>query len=227
MEMIAPDILADALGLSFGFYAGGLLAGLALWLLGWRWHRFWVVLAVTLLGGTYGLGEGASLGAHPLVAGVLLALTAGLLALALARLVAFAGGGVLALVAVHALVPTWEHHLISFLAGGLFGVLLFRIWITALTSLAGALLVGYCGLCLAERFSTLKAIDFARDRADLLNWCCGLAAGLGLLVQLLLARRKPGDDSSERPSRGKGEKHDSNGRRLWFPWPAPGQRKAG
>lgn len=227
MEMIAPDILADAVGLSFGFYAAGLLVGLALWLLGWRWHRFWVVLAVTLLGGIYGLAEGPTLGTHPVVAGLLLALTAGLLALALARLLAFAAGGITALVAVHSLVPTWEHHLISFLGGGLFGVLLFRIWITTLTSLGGALLVGYCSLCLADRFATLDAVGLARDRPVLLNWCCCAAAGLGLLLQLLLARGRSGNESSDRSARSKGDKQDPNSRRGWFPLPFPSQRKAG
>src|SRR5947209_20520712 len=94
MQLIAPEILAsDLSGLSLGLAAAGLLLGLALWLFGWRWHRFWVVLGVTLLGGVLGLHAAPALRTQPLAAGVLLALGAGALALSLMRLLALAAGG--------------------------------------------------------------------------------------------------------------------------------------
>ncbi len=43
MNLIEPEVLADLSGLSIGLCVVGLLLGLALWLLGWRRHRFWVV----------------------------------------------------------------------------------------------------------------------------------------------------------------------------------------
>ena len=49
MQLIEPDILAEASGLSVGISACGLLLGLAVWLTGWRRHRFWVVLTITLV----------------------------------------------------------------------------------------------------------------------------------------------------------------------------------
>ena len=73
MQLIEPDLLADASGLAPGLSACGIVLGLALWLFGWSRHRFWVVLALTLAGGIYGLNEGASLHAQPVVAGILLA----------------------------------------------------------------------------------------------------------------------------------------------------------
>jgi hypothetical protein len=144
MQLIAPEILADARGLSAGLCVLGLAAGLVLWLLGWWSHRFWVVLAAALLAGVWGLSEAALLRAPPLLAGTLLALAAGLLALALARLLAFAAGGLAALLAVQALVPTWDQTLIGFVAGGLLGVLLFRLWVIVLTSLGGTTAVCVC-----------------------------------------------------------------------------------
>src|SRR5208283_3416908 len=106
----------------------GVIVGLALWTLGWRNHRFWVVLVTTVGAGTYGLSEGPALHAHPLVAAVLLAVAAGMLALSLVRLVAFAAGGFCGLVVAQALAPTWDQPLIAFLGGGFLGHLLFRIW---------------------------------------------------------------------------------------------------
>ena len=71
--------------LSVGLCATGLVVGLALWLFGWWSHRFWVVLTTTVLAGVFGLYEAAMFRTHPLVAALLLAVAAGLLALALIR----------------------------------------------------------------------------------------------------------------------------------------------
>src|SRR5436189_225843 len=61
MELVAPDIVAEVKTLSIGLCAAGLAVGLALWLLGWWSHRFWVVLSITLLAGYAGLGLAESL----------------------------------------------------------------------------------------------------------------------------------------------------------------------
>ena len=55
MQLVAPDILADACGLSVGLIIIGIILGLALWLFGWSCHRFWIVLITTVLAGIYGL----------------------------------------------------------------------------------------------------------------------------------------------------------------------------
>jgi hypothetical protein len=239
MELIAPEILEDARGLSLGLTLCGLVLGLALWLLGWRNHRFWVVLLITLGAGVYGLTEGPSLRAQPVVAGMLLALGAGLLALSLARLLAFAAAGVAALLAVQALVPTWDQPLLSFMTGGLLGVLLFRLWVMALTSLAGSVLMTYAVLCLAERLLNLQAVAFAERRAVLLNWLCGATAALGLVLQLWLnrgkSRKSAGWDKDKGKSRSKAEARPypfeledrpPAAKRSWWGWP-PFSRKAG
>src|SRR2546423_5049807 len=133
MQLIATDILADMCGLSLVPLCTGLAIGLALWLFGWWSHRFWVVLTITLLAGVYGLYEAPAWRVQPVLTAILLALAAGMLALALTRLLAFAAGGIAAVLALQALVPTLDQPLICFLAGGLLGVALFRFWIMALT----------------------------------------------------------------------------------------------
>src|ERR1700693_1671940 len=100
MQLVAPDILSDACGLSVGLVVVGIFVGLALWLFGWWGHRFWIVLITTVLAGVYGLYDAPVFRAPPLIAAVLLALVGGLLALALVRLLAFFAGGMAGLLAV-------------------------------------------------------------------------------------------------------------------------------
>src|SRR5262249_52416225 len=88
MQLLAPDVLAEAQGLSVAVTVTGLVAGLLVWLYGWRWHRFWTVLGATLLAGVLGLYSAPTYGVQPLVGGLLLAVAAGALALSLVRMVA-------------------------------------------------------------------------------------------------------------------------------------------
>src|SRR5262245_40393096 len=103
MQLIAPDILAELRGLSPVVSGTALAAGVLLWLFGWRWHRFWVVGGVTTAGGLVGLYSGRTSGVHVLALGVLVAVSAGVLALELARLVAFLAGGMATWAAASAL----------------------------------------------------------------------------------------------------------------------------
>lgn len=188
MHLIAPDILLEARGLSVAVSATGLVIGLLLWVLGWWGHRFWVVLFTTVVAGILGLFSVRVYGMQPMVAGILLAVAAGTLALALVRVLAFGAGGVAAWLAVRALAPQWQEPLVTFLAGGLVGVLLFRVWMMALTSLGGTLVMAYSGLCLIDRLGKLDAIALAEKSPALLNWICAGVALLGLVVQYLLER---------------------------------------
>jgi len=52
--------------------------------------------------------------------------------------------------------PTWDEPLVSFVAGGLVGLVLFRVWMMALTSILGTLLVGYSSLCLADKLGKAR-----------------------------------------------------------------------
>lgn len=190
MTVIAPDILAEARQLSAGLSAALAAVGFLLWALGWRGHRFWIVLACTLTAGVLGLYAGPDYGAQPLAAGLLMAVAAGILALSLVRLVAFAAGGLAAWVLVHAAVPAWDQLLVCFLAGGLLGLLLFRLWTIALTSLAGSLLMTYAGLALMDRLGQWDTVGLAQEQGPLLSWLTGGLVLLGLAVQIGLERRR-------------------------------------
>lgn len=190
MTLAAPDILIDACTLSPGLLGGGLAVGLALWLLGWRCHRFWVVLAVTLVGGLFGLHEGPALGASPMLAAVLLGLAAGVLALALVRLLAFLAGGWFGLVLLQNLAPQVEQPLAAFVICGLAGLLLFRWCVMALTSLAGALVMFHAGLALLHVSGKIDAPAWLEGSGGLPDWIIGLGALLGFACQFLQERRR-------------------------------------
>ena len=125
MQLVAPDILSDACGLSLGLVITALVVGLALWLFGWSWHRFWIVLITTVLAGVYGLYDAEVFRSQPLLAAVLLALAGGLLALALVRLLAFFAGGMAGLLISQAVFPSLDQP-ICFLLFGLASLYLFR-----------------------------------------------------------------------------------------------------
>jgi hypothetical protein len=190
MQLLAPDILAEAKGLPAGYGVAGLVLGLLLWSFGWWGHRFWIVLSTTLLAGVFALSAGPPSGVQPLVVAVLVAVAAGALSLALSRVLVFAGGGLACWLAVHAAAPSWDQPLIVFLAGGLLALLLFRFWTMFLTSLAGTLLMAYSGLCLAGQLGKLDVVAWTGKNAAWLSWACLGVAAVGWLVQFLLERRR-------------------------------------
>jgi hypothetical protein len=190
MEVVSPDILSDVAGFSPLISCFALILGLLLWLLGWRNHRFWIVLVGTVTAGMVGLFSGTAHPSQQVIAGLLLAVAAGVMALTLVRLIAFAAGGLAACIAAHALVPQWQQPLLPFLAGGLSGLLLFRFWTMILTSATGTLLLVYSSLCLLNTFAKVDVVSLAERRTTVMNALCGGLTLLGLVGQLLLDRRR-------------------------------------
>jgi hypothetical protein len=190
MELLDHKILEEVRQLSPTLIGTALVLGLLLWLLGGWGHRFWLVMVITLLGGMLGLSYGADYGMQPLVAGLLLAVSAGALALALVRIFLFAAGGLAGLALVKLLAPAWDEPLACFLAGGLLGIFLYRLWVTTLASLVGTLLTAYSALCLLDRWGKLDSVAWAQANAPLLNWACAALTVVGVLVQFLLERRR-------------------------------------
>jgi hypothetical protein len=232
MYLLAPDLLEPARGLSVAVSAAGLMLGLLLWLYGWRTHRFWIVVLTTVLAGVFGLYSGSVHGLPPLVAGLLLAIAAGMLALALARLVAFASGGVAACLLMRSLAPTWDEPYVYFLAGGLLAVFLFRLWTMALTSFGGTLLVTYSGLCLLDRLGRLNAIGLTQTRPNLLNWVCAGLTLLGVGTQIVLERRRVRKSEEQKEQeRAQTQKLREMARRsqqkTWWDWAKQQYRRAG
>ncbi len=169
MQLLAPDILEEARLLSPFLSGAGLAIGLLLWSLGGRTHRFWLAMSVTLAAGLLGLAMGKDYGMQPLVAGLLLAVSAGALALSLVRILLFAAGGLAALGLLHAVAPAWDEPLAVFLVGGLVGVFLYRFWIMTFSSLIGALLMVYSALALFDRLHMVDSIAWTRKNGPLLE----------------------------------------------------------
>ena len=190
MQLVAPDILEEARLLSPFLSGSGVVIGFLLWSLGGRTHRFWLAMSVTLAAGLMGLTLGKDYGMQPLVAGLLLAVSAGALALSLVRLLLFAAGGLASLGLMHALAPTWEEPIAVFLIGGLVGVFLYRFWIITFSSLIGALFLVYSALALLDRLHIVDSVAWSGKNGPLLNWGCGSLVITGILVQFLLERRE-------------------------------------
>lgn len=190
MRILAPDILEEARELSPVLSGAGLLIGLLLWSLGGRTHRFWLAMIVTLAAGLWGLTEGKQFGMQPLVAGLLLAVSAGVLALSLVRILLFAAGGLAALALLHAIAPAWDEPIAVFLVGGLIGVLLYKFWITTFSSLVGSLLMAYSALALFDRLHMVNSVEWTRKNGPLLNWAFASLVVTGALIQFLWERRR-------------------------------------
>ncbi len=191
MHLIDLDTVTAGQGLSVVACSVGLGVGGFVWLLGGLGYRFWIVLLITLGAGVYGLSIGEAFGVQPLVSGLLLAIAGGVLALA--RVGAFLAGGIVVSVLAERIMPGWNEPFIFFFVGGFLGLSLFRFWFMVLSSLAGALMASYSLLWLLDALGKLDAIDFATRKPTLLNWACGGAAFLGLLIQVGIARRlRPG-----------------------------------
>jgi hypothetical protein len=209
MQFIAPDILDQARGLSLSLTICGFLVGLLLWLTGWWGHRFWIVLVTTVTAGFLGLINGPVFEVKPLVAGLMLAIAAGVLALSLVRVFAFVAGGLATWMAVRYLGPeSWQEPLVSFLAGGLGGLFLFRFWIMALTSFTATVFMGYFGLLVADRFGKIDAVAFTSQNTILVNWLCGAVSVVGLGIQFWINRRaknksrnRDGEESLYKPKK--------------------------
>ncbi len=213
MYLLAPDILKDARELSPALLGLGLLVGALLWLLGAWSHRFWLVLVTTTAAGLHGLLHGPSYGLQPLVAGLLLAVATGALALSLVRVLVFAAGGVAALAVGRALSLAVDEPLLCVLIGGLVGIVFYRLWITAMASLIGTLLLAYSGASLADRFGRVDMAAWATKNALLINWGLAAFALLGVLVQYYLERRRVREKEEE------AEEEEQRSRRLLpRPW---------
>jgi hypothetical protein len=214
MQFVAPDILEAGKGLSVTASGIGLGLGLLVWLLGGWGHRFWLVLVTTLAAGIHGVTIGEAFDVQPLVAGLLLAVAAGALALSLVRVGAFLAGGVTACVLGTRLLPFWQEPFVFFFVGGFLGLFLLRLWLMVLSSLAGTLMMVYSLLWLLDALGKLDALEWSARKPVLLNWACGGVTLLGLLVQIGVVRRfRPREEDEDRDE-------DRGGRRPrilgWF-----------
>lgn len=207
MTLICPDVLIEARGLSAGAAGFLLFVGFLLWAFGWRWHRFWVVFAITLTAGLLGIAAGKSAGSQVLVVGLLLAVSAGMLALELAKILAFVTGGIVMWVTAEAVFPQAQELWAMFLCGGLLGVALYRVWTMLATSLIGILLCWHSMLVMAESLFGLDGPKLAADNNVALNSGVIGAALLGVVVQARTGREgEPAEAKEDKEEEKKPEK---------------------
>jgi hypothetical protein len=196
MQLIAPDMLVEANGLTIPFAVAGIILGLMLWVLGWHWHRFWIVAATTVAAGLYGLNSHQAIGPRMLAAGLLLAIAAGMLAVDLSRFLAFAAGGLGAWLVVHKVLPAFQEPLICMLCGGLLGLLLYRLQLMLFFSLVGTLVAAHSVLLLIEQLASgFNAAEWAGANYFSANIGVGAAALAGLVIQGRLARWRDEKDA--------------------------------
>lgn len=183
MQLISPDVLVETKGLSIGATGILMFVGLMLWAFGWRWHRFWVAFTITLTAGIVGLNAGQASGNKVMVIGVLLAIAAGLLALELAKIIAFLTGGIAAWIGVQALLPQAQELWAVFFCGGLLGVVLYRFWTMLATSFVGAVLFSNTLAIMAETFAPGKLTKIIQTQQTILNLAIFLGTILGVYIQ--------------------------------------------
>ena len=202
VQLIAPDLLRAAAPLSAGAAGALVMVGLLLWSAGWQYHRFWVVFAVTLAAGIVGLKIGrAAPGQQALVVGVLVAVSAGVMALELAKLLAFFTGGAAAWVAVQAVFPQAQELWAVFLSGGLVGVVLSRLWTMLVTSLVGVWVAGHAALVLAAPWLGGGSSAFAARHPAELNGAAIALTLLGVVAQVRTAKWLGGEKpAAEEPA---------------------------
>jgi hypothetical protein len=202
MQILDPDILDLTRQLSPSIPVVAVLVGLFLWMFGAYSHRFWLAMAVTVAAGVIGLFAGRDFGVQPLVAALLLALSAGVLSLSLARVALFLAGGLMAVLLMRAGRVEWNEF-VCFLAGGLAGVLMYRLWVMALSALVGTLLVSYAILSLLDICGLFDSVDFSTRNAPLLNWSVAGVVALGIVVQFVFDRRQGEKKANAKPAKGK------------------------
>ena len=212
MFLLNPDVIAEARGLSVGASGFLLFVGFLLWAFGWRWHRFWIVFAITLTAGILGLGAGQSAGVQILVVGVLCAVAAGMLALELARILAFVSGGVAAWVGATLVAPGAQELWAVFLCGGLLGVVLYKLWTMIAMSLLGILICWHTLLALWDGMSDWNSPRWAGANASALNGAVLAGTLLGVFVQSKTGRdpeagAPAGDGAKDGPAKSAAHGH--------------------
>ncbi len=183
-----PEVLTDLRELPLVAQLVVVVAGLTLWTTGWWGHRFWMVLGATLSAGLVGLRHGPDFGVQPIVAGLLVAVAAGCLALSLARVAIFIACGFACWYGAQMLTPNLTVPLVCLIIGGLLGLLLFRFWIILLSSTAGVVLLFSGGLALAEQLLKFDPSRWVSGNGTLINLGLAVAVLLGVVFQYCLVR---------------------------------------
>lgn len=190
MAIITPEFLTDILDLPMPALLVLMGVGLLLALTGWRWHRFWLTICISMVAGVIGLKQATAWGIQqPMVAGVLLAAAAGCLSLSLARVGLFLAYGLGCWYIMKRVAPPYAIPAICICAGGLFSVLFYRFCVVLLTSVIGALLCIYGGLAYGEQQKLFPAMQWLKDQTLAVHGAFGGFVLVTTMIQLYLGKR--------------------------------------
>ncbi len=215
MNLISPDVIAELKGLSLGAGCFLMLVGFLLWGFGWRWHRFWVVFGFTAAAGIVGMSSGNAAGGHILVMGLLLAFAGGVLAIELAKILAFVAGGIGFWFAVQTVFPQGQELWAVFLSGGLFGVLLYRLWTMILLSFLGVVVTWHAAFGLAQSSGTYDAVKWVADNTIAVNGAVIVATFLGVLMQVVTTEKPSAEAKEEKSEKDEHKSHDDDEPVWW------------
>lgn len=208
MTLISPDVIAELKNLSVGAAGFLLLVGFLLWGFGWRWHRFWVVFGFTAAAGLVGMASGKAAGGHILVMGLLLAFAGGVLAIELAKILSFVAGGIGFWFAVQSVFPQGQELWAVFLSGGLFGVLLYRLWTMILLSFLGVLVSWHVAFAMAQAAGSYDAVRWVAGNTIAVNGAVIVATLLGVLMQVVTSEKPAQPVKAEKSAKDVHEPHE-------------------
>lgn len=189
MQVLSPDVLADVMELPTLALLTLSILGACLALTGWRWHRFWLTISVSLISGLVGLRQAQAWGIQqPIVAAVLLATAAGCLALSLARVGLFLAYGLATWYAVKRFAPPYAIPAVCICLGGLFSVLFYRFCVILLTSVVGSVILSYAGMAYAQQQNWFPMQMWLKEQTLVAHASLAGLCLLTLTIQLYLWR---------------------------------------
>lgn len=190
MQVLSPEVLADVLELPAAALLVLMALGASLALTGWRWHRFWLTISVSLISGLVGLRQAQAWGIQqPIVAAVLLATAAGCLALSLARVGLFLAYGLATWYAVKRFAAPYAIPAVCICLGGLFSVLFYRFCVVLLTSAVGTLVLSYAGMAYAQQQNWFPMQTWLKEQSLAAHASLAGICLVTLLLQLYFWRK--------------------------------------
>lgn len=190
MEILSAEIVTDILELPMPALLAMMSTGLLLAITGWKWHRFWLTLCVSLIAGLIGMRQASAWGiSQPVVSGVLLAAAAGCLALSLSRVGLFLAYGLACWYTMKRLAPPYAIPAICICAGGLFSALFYRFCVVLLTSAIGSVVLCYGAIAYVEQQKWYAALNWLKDQSLVAHAALAGVILLSLFIQLALCRK--------------------------------------
>jgi hypothetical protein len=188
--LINHEVIEAARGMSVALLGTLVTTGIALWLFGWHWHRFWITISFSLTGALVAWSLCDTWTSTPrVVCAVIVGLTIASVAVELSRLLVFLAG----IWAVYWLIQplAGQFHDLWLLCplGGLLAIGLFRYGWMLGTSIVGTLVAAHAALLLIETGTSATALPWVVANSQLCTIALGLWVVLGFVMQLWIDRQ--------------------------------------